>query len=178
MILLGVVANVAALAMLRAAWVRQRGGVLMLVAWLCVATGIVSFFLSRGERGVAESVLLFTSLAAALIGVLFLRAPCVEPNPAKVRSMSAPSTFGRRVALLGVSAFASTIAALSLSALSFVLGLRVGWEEADAIVTGVLLASVVWPIALCWLLMEQSVAIRSAIMLALLVLGVGGFVLA
>jgi hypothetical protein len=178
LIALSIGMNAAALGLLRLAWGRKQGGVVLLLAWLCFASAILIWAIARGESGVAESVVLFSVLAAAYVGFLFLRAPRAEGVSNAARPTREPSTFGRRAALLILAALATTIGVLALNAVWFTLTSAMRWAPADAIVSTVLLATVAWPLLFCWLLMEQSAPRRLLAMAGLVALGVGALVLA
>lgn len=178
MIALSIGMNAAALAVLRLAWGRKQGGVWLMLAWLCFAGAVLIWGSTRGESGVAESVLCFSVLAVAYIGVRFLRAPRAEGAVGAQRPGRAPpSTFARRSALLALVALAATAGALAVGAIWFALTSQLAWAAPDAIVSTALVATLAWPVLFCWLLMEQRAPHRLLAMAGLFTLGAAAFVL-
>jgi len=178
LIALSIGMNAAALGLLRLAWGRKQGGVLLLLAWLCFAGAVLIWGAAHGESGVAESVLWFSALAVAYIGLRFLRAPRAEVVASVQRpAREPPSTFGRRCALLVLFALAATAGALATGVIWFALTSQMAWAPADVIVSTVLVATLAWPVLFCWLLMEQRAPQRLVAMAGLIALGAGAFVL-
>lgn len=171
MIAIGIVANAAALALLRFAWGRGRGGAPMALAWLCLAAGLASWVIVRGESGFAQGLTSFCALAAAYIAVRFWRSPVAAHEDAKAGAPRTPSVFARRAFAFALAAAAATLAAVLLSGLCYALGARAGLAPADAIVAAGVLAPIVWAMLMCWLLMEQGAQIRLLVVTMLCAVG-------
>lgn len=177
-IVIGVLASVAGLALLRAAWARKQGGLLIAAAWSVIAASLAAWTWVGGESGFAHGLAVFCALAAAYVIVLLVQAGVRVRAPAKAKSngAEAPSAYDHRAWVFVVHALAATIVTSLVCGLCYALLARAGFTAPDALVAAGVLAPLLWAGLVCWLLMDAHVLRRVLGLVALAAFGAAALV--
>lgn len=162
LMLLGSVAAIAAMAVLRVSWgLPQRSAPLNALGWLLMALSVVLGWTGAGAWGVTVVSLWAIGAAMVLVGFAAWRSPPARRKPVKRRvgmlpEHGEPLHLGRRVATFLIVVPAALLASLALGLATRWIALLAGASEANANVLALFAVPVGWTLLAFLILMTTE----------------------
>ena len=167
--LIGSALLIGGIALLRASWMRPRGGKAYrrLAGWLFVATGLAAFIQARGgEVGTTYALLALSVVAycAVAAGIELRNAPNRMPRDVALEPEERPTNWRRGAAKALLAIVLSGVAAIGVG-VAFAIYMPMATH--DRIVIGGILVPVLWGGGMAWTLSDAKLLRATLLLLAI-----------